>query len=165
MVGRVWRSSNERSWGPDVQVTSLTDQPWPAAILRPTARPASPRSLRRLSASCNATAIFPKTYLRLRSTLPRPKNGANMTTTTAVPPESRILSEGYGPGAWHGPHMKAALADVKPALAFWRPASGRHNIAALVLHHAYFVRAVRSQIAGRPAEPFVLVGDDGSAAT
>src|SRR5439155_67359 len=102
MVGRVWRSSKERSCGPDVQVTSPTDQPWPAAMLRPTARPASPRSLRRFSASCNATAIFPKTYLRLRSTLPRPKNGATMTTTTAVPPESRILNEGYGPGAWHG---------------------------------------------------------------
>ena len=83
-----------------------------------------------------------------------------MSTTTAVPIESRILSEGYGPGAWHGPDMKAALADVKPALALWRPASGRHNIAELVLHHAYFVRAVRSQISGRPAEPFVMPGED-----
>src|SRR3989442_8993423 len=83
-----------------------------------------------------------------------------MSTTTAVPPESRILNEGYGLGAWHGPDMKAALADVKPALAFWRPATGRHNIAELVLHHAYFVRAVRSQISGRPAVPFVLPGED-----
>ncbi len=83
-----------------------------------------------------------------------------MSTTTAVPLESRILSEGYGPGAWHGPDMKAALADVKPALAFWRPASGRHSIAELVLHHAYFIRAVRSQITGRPAEPFVLPGEE-----
>src|SRR5207247_556629 len=69
MVERVWRSSNERSCGPDVQVTSPTDQPWPAATLRPTARPASPRSLRRFSASCTATAIFHKAYLRLRSTI------------------------------------------------------------------------------------------------
>jgi hypothetical protein len=83
-----------------------------------------------------------------------------MTTTTAVPIESRILSEGYGPGAWHGPDMKAALADVNPALAFWRPTTRRHNIAELVLHHAYFVRAVRSQISGRPSEPFVLQGED-----
>jgi len=83
-----------------------------------------------------------------------------MTTTTAVRPESRVLSEGYGPGAWHGPDLKAAVADVKPALALWRPATGRHNIAELVLHHAYFVRAVRSQISGRPAEPFVLPGED-----
>src|SRR6266487_1867622 len=131
MVVRVWRSSNERSWGPDVQVTSATDQPWPAATLRPTARPASPRSLRRCSACCNATAIFAKTYLRLRSTIRTPKNGAPMSTTTAVALESRVLSEGYGAGAWHGPDMKAALADVTPALAFWRPAADRHNIAEL----------------------------------
>src|SRR6266516_4824463 len=150
MVVRVWRSSNERSWGPDVQVTSATDQPWPEAKLRPTARPASPRSLRRCSACCNATAIFAKTYLRLRSTIPTPKNGAPMSTTTAVALESRVLSEGYGAGAWHGPDMKAALADVTPALA---------------LHHAYFVRSVRSQISGRPAEPFVLPGEDWFAVT
>jgi len=83
-----------------------------------------------------------------------------MSTTTAVALESRVLSEGYGAGAWHGPDMKAALADVTPALAFWRPAADRHNIAELVLHHAYFVRSVRSQISGRPAEPFVLPGED-----
>jgi len=83
-----------------------------------------------------------------------------MNTTTAVAIESRILSEGYGPGAWHGPDLKAALADVDPALAFWRPAKERHNIAELVLHHAFFIRAVRSQIAGVPAEPFVLQGAD-----
>ena len=38
---------------------------------------------------------------------------------------SRILHEGYGPGAWHGPDLKAALAEVTPEQAFWRPAPGR----------------------------------------
>jgi len=82
------------------------------------------------------------------------------TSSMPAASESRVLSEGYGPGAWHGPDLKAALVDVKPPLAFWRPASGRHNIAELVLHHAYFVRAVRSQISGRAAEAFVLPGED-----
>jgi hypothetical protein len=41
--------------------------------------------------------------------------------------ESRVLNEGYGPGAWHGADLKAAIADVTPALAFWRPAEGRHG--------------------------------------
>jgi DinB superfamily len=72
----------------------------------------------------------------------------------------RVLQEGYGPGAWHGPDLKAALAEVKPAVAFWRPAEGRHNIAEIALHHAYYVRAVRAQLSGRPAEPFVLTGED-----
>jgi DinB superfamily len=89
-----------------------------------------------------------------------------MSTTTKNAPaidaglSTRLLQEGYGPGAWHGPDLKAALADVTPALAFWRPAPGRHNIAEIALHHAYSVRAVRAQLSGRPAEAFVLAGED-----
>ena len=84
------------------------------------------------------------------------------TTATNVPTgiESRVLHEGYGPGAWHGADLKAAIADVAPALALWRPAAGRHNIAEIALHHAYCTRAVRAQISGVPAELFVLEGDD-----
>jgi hypothetical protein len=74
--------------------------------------------------------------------------------------ESRVLREGYGPGAWHGADLKAALADVTPALALWRPAAGRHNIAEIALHHAYCVRAVRAQLSGQPSEPFVVAGED-----
>ena len=83
-----------------------------------------------------------------------------MTTNAVATLESRVLNEGYGPGAWHGPDLKAALADVKPTLAFWRPAAGRHNIAEVALHHAYCVRAVRAQISGRPPDPFVRDGED-----
>ena len=83
-----------------------------------------------------------------------------MITSTAVGIESRVLNEGYGPGAWHGPDLKSALADVTPPLAYWRPADGRHNIAEIALHHAYFVRAVRAQVSGRSAEAFVLEGED-----
>jgi len=93
-----------------------------------------------------------------------------MSTTTAAQAKTtpassdanlpRILQEGYGPGAWHGSDLKAALADVSPELAFWRPAPGRHSIAEIALHHASCARAVRSQLSGRPAEPFVMEGED-----
>ena len=85
-----------------------------------------------------------------------------VTTTVKVPAglESRVLQEGYGPGAWHGADLKAALTEVTPALAFWRPAPGRHNIAEIALHHAYCIRAVRSQLSGVAPEPFVREGDD-----
>jgi DinB superfamily len=73
---------------------------------------------------------------------------------------ARLLREGYGPGAWHGADMKAALADVDNALAYWRPAVGRHNIAEIATHHAYVVRSVRAQLSGQPSEPFVLSGED-----
>jgi hypothetical protein len=72
----------------------------------------------------------------------------------------RVLEEGYGPGAWHGPDLKAALDDVTPDLAFWRPAPGRHNIAEIALHHAYTLRSVRGQLSGVSPEPFALEGED-----
>jgi hypothetical protein len=72
----------------------------------------------------------------------------------------RILDEGYGPGAWHGPDLKQALAGVPAKLAFWRPAPGRHNIAEIAIHHAYYAHAVLGQLAGGTPEPFVLEGDD-----
>ena len=74
--------------------------------------------------------------------------------------ESRVLHEGYGPGAWHGPDLKAALADVTEELAFWRPGPGRHNIAEIALHHAYCARTVWTRLSGRSAEPFVMPGED-----
>jgi hypothetical protein len=87
---------------------------------------------------------------------------ATATTNTAAVTGlgSRVLTEGYGPGAWHGADLKAAIADVDPALAFWRPARGRHNIAEIALHHAYCARAVRALVSGSPAEPFILEGED-----
>ena len=73
---------------------------------------------------------------------------------------ARIIEEGYGPEAWHGPDLKAALAGVTPDLAFWRPSPGRHSIAEIALHHAYCVRGVRGRLSGTPPDAFVLDGDD-----
>jgi hypothetical protein len=73
---------------------------------------------------------------------------------------ARVAREGYGPGAWHGPDLRAALGDVTADQAFRRPAPDRHNIAEIALHHAYFVRSVRGQLAGVAPEPFVLDGED-----
>ena len=93
-----------------------------------------------------------------------------MSTTTSSKTEiprnmdarvlARLLEEGYGPGAWHGSDLKAALADVSAEAAFWRPAPGRHNIAEIALHHAYCARAVRGQLTGKAPEAFVLDGED-----
>ncbi len=73
---------------------------------------------------------------------------------------SRVLAEGYGPGAWHGADMKAALADVPAAAAFRRPAKGRHNIAEIAVHHAFYQHSIRGRLLATPVEPFVLAGED-----
>src|SRR6185503_15381589 len=78
--------------------------------------------------------------------------GSMVTSATQNIPaglESRVLNEGYGPGAWHGADLKAALGDVGAALAFWRPAAGRHNIAEIALHHAYCAGGARADHRGR----------------
>ena len=57
-------------------------------------------------------------------------------TPTGLPAATfnRILDEGYGPGAWYGSDLRAAVGEVSAATAFTRPAKGRHNIAEVALH-------------------------------
>ena len=47
-------------------------------------------------------------------------------STTATPKSLnvRVLQEGYGAEAWHGPELKAALADVSPEVAFLATGGG-----------------------------------------
>jgi hypothetical protein len=83
-------------------------------------------------------------------------------TPTGVPVSTfaRILDEGYGPGAWYGADLRSAIADVTPAAAFTRPAHGRHNIAEVALHHAYWVGQIDSKLTGGSAAAFPLAGED-----
>lgn len=72
---------------------------------------------------------------------------------------SRIVREGYGPGAWHGPDLRAAIGDVSSKAAFWRPGPGRHNIAEILVHHAFYVRSVIERLGGT-ADAFPFDGED-----
>ena len=87
-------------------------------------------------------------------------------TTTASPAGAagvtfkRILDEGYGPGAWYGSDLRAAVGDVTAAAALTRPARDRHNIAEVALHHAYWAGQIAGRLTGSPAAPFPLEGED-----
>jgi hypothetical protein len=73
---------------------------------------------------------------------------------------NRILDEGYGPGAWYGSDLRAAIAEVTPQTAFRRPDQGRHNIAEVALHHAYWVGQLNAKLTGGQPESFPLVGKE-----
>lgn len=73
---------------------------------------------------------------------------------------SRIIEEGFGPGAWHGPDLRAAIADVSATDALWRPSPSRHNIAEVVAHHAACVRSMIAQLTGSEEPAFPLDGSD-----
>ena len=84
-----------------------------------------------------------------------------MKQKTAAPATlGRVLREGYGPGAWHGPDLAAAIADITPEQAYRRPGRGRHNIAEIALHHAWVVRNVLTQLTRRTPAAFPLAGED-----
>src|SRR5688572_28040744 len=107
----------------------------------------------------------PGQYPRASIFTPTTMTTETMTKTTLpaqIDPTilSRILDESYGPGAWHGADLRAALSDVAPRTAFWRPGPGRHNIAELALHHAWFARTVTGQLSGEEQPPFPVDGAD-----
>lgn len=85
---------------------------------------------------------------------------ATTQATTDTSTLLRILREGYGPGAWHGPDMRAALADLDARSAFRRPAPGRHNAAEIAVHHAFYLRSVAERLSGVTQPPFPFEGDD-----
>jgi hypothetical protein len=89
-------------------------------------------------------------------------SATNTTTPNTLPASAftRILDEGYGPGAWYGSDLRAAIAEVTPKTAYARPARGRHNIAEVALHHAYWVGQIESKLTGGAASAFPLVGED-----
>jgi hypothetical protein len=81
---------------------------------------------------------------------------------TGLPADTfnRILDEGYGPGAWYGSDLKTAIAGVTRAAAFRRPADGRHNIAEVALHHAYWAGQLTAKLTGGEPAAFPLPGED-----
>ena len=69
-------------------------------------------------------------------------------TPTALPATTfnRILDEGYGPGAWYGSDLRAAVEAVNVADAFKRPGKGRHNIAEIAMHQAYWAGQIAAKL-------------------
>ncbi|MGH9487392.1 MAG: DinB family protein [Terriglobales bacterium] len=74
----------------------------------------------------------------------------------------RLLQEGFGAEAWHGPTLQNAIAGVGSELALWRPGPDRHNIAEITLHVGYWVHVVRTRVLGKSPGPFLLPGEDWS---
>src|SRR2546430_1454941 len=116
----------------------LLPRRWPTRATTGTAAATgAPLAPRRAHASCRSTAIFPPTPQRLLgNVLEHQQAGAElatpvapgrtedtMSTVSGLDPNvaARLVDEGYGPGAWHGPNLKAALTDIAPRAAFWRP--------------------------------------------
>lgn len=72
----------------------------------------------------------------------------------------RFLDEAYNKQAWHGPQLRGTLRRVNAKRAIWRPKPGRHHIAEIVIHCAYWKYAVRRRIRGEKRGSFPLKGSN-----
>jgi hypothetical protein len=83
-------------------------------------------------------------------------------TPTGFPPLTlnRVLDEGYGPGAWYGADLRTATDGLTAKAAFARPAPGRHNVAEIALHHAYWATQLAAKLTGAAPPQFPLDGED-----
>ena len=72
----------------------------------------------------------------------------------------RLVDQCYNHQAWHGPNLKGAIRRVSTKQAVWRPQPGRHSIAEIVVHCAYWKYAVRRRIRGDKRGSFPLKGSN-----
>jgi uncharacterized damage-inducible protein DinB len=70
------------------------------------------------------------------------------------------LERAYERASWHGPNLKGSIRGLKALEAAWRPAKGRHSIAEIVLHAAYWKYAVRRALKGEPRGGFSVAGSN-----
>jgi uncharacterized damage-inducible protein DinB len=71
-----------------------------------------------------------------------------------------ILDRAYDHHSWHGTNLRGSIRRVTPAQAVRRPARGRHNIAELVVHCAYWKYTVVRRLTGEPRGSFTLEGSN-----
>ena len=72
----------------------------------------------------------------------------------------RMLDDAYQRKAWHGPNLRGSLRGVTREVAQWRPGKGRHNIAELAVHCAYWKYTVRRRLTGEKRGAFPRTGSN-----
>ncbi len=70
----------------------------------------------------------------------------------------RLIDEGYNRKSWHGTNLRGSIRGLPAAEAAWR--AGRHSIADLVVHCAYWKYTVRRRLTGEKRGSFPLKGSN-----
>jgi hypothetical protein len=71
-----------------------------------------------------------------------------------------MLDQGFDLKAWHGPNLRGAIRRLSAEQAAWRPRKGRHSIADIVVHCAYWKYAVRRKLRGDARGSFPIKGSN-----
>lgn len=72
----------------------------------------------------------------------------------------QLLDQAYNRKAWHGPNLKGSLRRVTAEQAVWRVIPGRHSIAEIAVHCAYWKYAARRRLLGEKRGSFPLKGSN-----
>ena len=72
----------------------------------------------------------------------------------------RQVDQAFDRRSWHGPNLMGSLRGVKPDAAAWRPYEGRHSIAELAIHAAYWKYRACRLISPDSPRAFELPGAD-----
>ena len=71
-----------------------------------------------------------------------------------------LLDQAFERKSWHGPNLRGSIRGLSAADATWRPGAGRHCIAEIAVHAAYWKYAVRRRLTGEKRGSFALVGSN-----
>lgn len=71
-----------------------------------------------------------------------------------------MLEDSYRTSGWHGPSLRSTIARVSEKEATWRPGKGKHNIAEIVVHCAYWKYAGRRRLTGGKRGSFAIKGSN-----
>ncbi len=69
-----------------------------------------------------------------------------------------LLDEAYNRKSWHGTNLRGSIRGLTTEQAAWR--TGRHSIADLVVHCAYWKYTVRRRLRGEKRGSFPLKGSN-----
>jgi hypothetical protein len=72
----------------------------------------------------------------------------------------RQLRQAFDERAWHGTNLLGSLRGLPPEVVAWRPQPGRHTIAELAVHAAYWKYRVHRKLSDAPPRAFDLPGSN-----
>ncbi len=72
----------------------------------------------------------------------------------------RAIEEAYDRKSWHGTNLRGSIRGLSAAQADWRAGPGKHSIAEIVMHCAYWKYTVRRRLRGDPRGSFPMKGSD-----
>src|SRR5262249_49194393 len=81
--------------------------------------------------------------------------------TTSMRLLVELLDQAFDLKAWHGPNLRGAIRRLTAEQAAWRSRPGRHSIAEIVVHCAYWKYAVRRKLRGDSRGSFRVKGSNG----